>query len=75
MNKSIEQSVVYLSGLQTKSEKNLLDKFEGQRKKISLLSINFDKKLTAKIGSAITESAVLVSMNHFKGHEVTSFGG
>lgn len=75
MDKSIEKLVAYLSGWRTKSEKNLLDEFEEQIKKASLLSIDFDKKLAAKIGSAITESAVLVSMNHFKGHEVTSFGG
>jgi uncharacterized Fe-S center protein len=30
---------------------------------------------TAKIGSAIAEADVIVSMNHFKGHEQTGFGG
>lgn len=30
---------------------------------------------TAKIGSAIAEADVIVSMNHFKGHEMTGFGG
>ncbi|GHT43850.1 4Fe-4S ferredoxin [Bacteroidia bacterium] len=30
---------------------------------------------TAKIGAAIAESDIVVSMNHFKGHEQTGFGG
>ena len=30
---------------------------------------------TAKIGSAIADADVIVSMNHFKGHEQTGFGG
>jgi 2-oxoacid:acceptor oxidoreductase delta subunit (pyruvate/2-ketoisovalerate family) len=30
---------------------------------------------TAKIGSAIAEADVIVSMNHFKGHEQAGFGG
>jgi 2-oxoacid:acceptor oxidoreductase delta subunit (pyruvate/2-ketoisovalerate family) len=30
---------------------------------------------TAKIGSAIAEADVVVSMNHFKGHEQAGFGG
>jgi uncharacterized Fe-S center protein len=30
---------------------------------------------SAKIGSAITASDVIISMNHFKGHEMTGFGG
>jgi len=29
----------------------------------------------AKIGSAIADSDVIISMNHFKGHEMTGFGG
>jgi hypothetical protein len=169
MNKSIQKSVVYLTSLRTKPGKNLLDKFEALIKKAGILSIDFDKKLTAikihfgepgnlayirpnyvlrlvqllkkqgalpfltdsntlykgrrsngvdhiesafengfnpfatgcpviiadgikgteyreieinqkhcktaKIGSAIAESDVLISMNHFKGHELTGFGG
>jgi uncharacterized Fe-S center protein len=30
---------------------------------------------TAKIGSAIADSDILISMTHFKGHEMTGFGG
>ena len=30
---------------------------------------------SAKIGTAITEADVIISMNHFKGHEMTGFGG
>jgi uncharacterized Fe-S center protein len=30
---------------------------------------------TAKIGSAIAEADVILSLNHFKGHEQTGFGG
>jgi len=30
---------------------------------------------TAKIGSAIADSDVIISMTHFKGHEMTGFGG
>jgi uncharacterized protein len=30
---------------------------------------------SAKIGSAITDADVIISMNHFKGHELTGFGG
>jgi uncharacterized Fe-S center protein len=29
----------------------------------------------AKIGSSITAADILISMNHFKGHEMTGFGG
>jgi len=30
---------------------------------------------SAKIGSAIADADVIISMNHFKGHELTGFGG
>jgi uncharacterized Fe-S center protein len=30
---------------------------------------------SAKIGSAIADADILVSLNHFKGHEMTGFGG
>jgi hypothetical protein len=30
---------------------------------------------TAKIGSEIAEADIIISMNHFKGHELTGFGG
>lgn len=39
--------------------------------------IKIDMELTgsAKIGSAIADADVLISLNHFKGHELTGFGG
>lgn len=30
---------------------------------------------TAKIGTAIADADIVISMNHFKGHEMTGFGG
>ena len=30
---------------------------------------------SAKIGSAIADADIIISMNHFKGHELTGFGG
>lgn len=30
---------------------------------------------SAKIGSAVADSDIIVSLNHFKGHELTGFGG
>jgi uncharacterized Fe-S center protein len=30
---------------------------------------------SAKIGSAVADSDVIISLNHFKGHELTGFGG
>lgn len=37
--------------------------------------INQKNCKTAKIGSVIADSDVLISLNHFKGHEMTGFGG
>jgi len=37
--------------------------------------LNLEYSKTAKIGSAIADSDVIISMNHFKGHEMTGFGG
>ena len=39
--------------------------------------IVIDKKhcKTAKIGSAVADADILISLNHFKGHELTGFGG
>lgn len=37
--------------------------------------INLECCKTAKIGKAITESDILITMNHFKGHEMAGFGG
>jgi uncharacterized Fe-S center protein len=39
------------------------------------VEINQKNCKTAKIGSAIADADVFVSMNHFKGHEMTGFGG
>ena len=39
------------------------------------IPINLKYCKTAKIGAAIAEADVLVSMNHFKGHEQAGFGG
>ncbi|MBK8883451.1 MAG: DUF362 domain-containing protein [Bacteroidales bacterium] len=41
----------------------------------SEIKLDMEYCSTAKIGSAITASDVLISMNHFKGHEMTGFGG
>jgi len=41
----------------------------------SEISINQKYCKTAKIGSAIAEADIIVSLNHFKGHEQTGFGG
>jgi uncharacterized protein len=37
--------------------------------------INQEHCKTAKIGAAIADSDVVISMNHFKGHEMAGFGG
>ncbi|OFY68015.1 MAG: 4Fe-4S ferredoxin [Bacteroidetes bacterium RBG_13_43_22] len=39
------------------------------------ISINLDLCKTAKIGSAIADADIIITMNHFKGHELTGFGG
>jgi uncharacterized Fe-S center protein len=39
------------------------------------LPVNLKYCKTAKIGAAIAEADVIVSMNHFKGHEQAGFGG
>jgi uncharacterized protein len=39
------------------------------------VELNMEFCKTAKIGSAIVDSDVIISMNHFKGHEITGFGG
>jgi uncharacterized Fe-S center protein len=39
------------------------------------IPVNSDICDTAKIGSAIADADVLVSLNHFKGHEQAGFGG
>ncbi len=39
------------------------------------IEINGKYCKTAKIGTAIADADVIISMNHFKGHEQTGFGG
>jgi uncharacterized protein len=39
------------------------------------IELNTENCTSAKIGTAVAESDVLISMNHFKGHEMTGFGG
>jgi len=39
------------------------------------IPLNLECCSSAKIGSAIADSDVIISMNHFKGHELTGFGG
>jgi uncharacterized protein len=39
------------------------------------VEINQKNCRTAKLGKAITGSDIIISMNHFKGHELTGFGG
>ena len=46
-------------------------------KAIDFQEIPIDQKYckTAKIGAAIAEADIIISMNHFKGHEQAGFGG
>jgi uncharacterized protein len=39
------------------------------------IAVDLDLCKSAKIGSAITDSDVIITLNHFKGHELTGFGG
>ena len=39
------------------------------------IQIDLEYCASAKIGSAIADSDVIISLNHFKGHEMTGFGG
>lgn len=39
------------------------------------IEIGSELTASAKIGGAIVDSDILISMNHFKGHELTGFGG
>jgi uncharacterized Fe-S center protein len=39
------------------------------------INLNMEFCENAKIGTAIVDSDVLISLNHFKGHEMTGFGG
>jgi len=39
------------------------------------IELNLELCKTAKIGSAIADSDIIITLNHFKGHELTGFGG
>lgn len=39
------------------------------------IQLNLELTSSAKIGTAVAEADVIISMNHFKGHEMTGFGG
>jgi len=39
------------------------------------IPLNMEYCTSAKIGSSIAASDIIISMNHFKGHEMTGFGG
>lgn len=39
------------------------------------IPLNLKRCKTAKIGTAIADADIIISMNHFKGHEMTGFGG
>jgi len=39
------------------------------------IELNLEYCTSAKIGSAIADSDIIISLNHFKGHEMTGFGG
>jgi uncharacterized protein len=39
------------------------------------VDLNMEFCKSAKIGSSIADSDIIISMNHFKGHEMTGFGG
>jgi len=39
------------------------------------IELNMEYCASAKLGSAITDSDIIISMTHFKGHEMTGFGG
>lgn len=39
------------------------------------IEVNLELCKTAKIGSAVADADIIISMNHFKGHELTGFGG
>lgn len=41
----------------------------------TLVPINCDYVKEAKIGTALMDADIVISMNHFKGHENTGFGG
>ncbi len=39
------------------------------------IPLEMEYSTTAKIGSAIAAADIIISLNHFKGHEMTGFGG
>jgi uncharacterized Fe-S center protein len=39
------------------------------------IEVNLELCKSAKIGSAVADADIIISLNHFKGHELTGFGG
>ena len=39
------------------------------------IEIGMEYTKSAKIGSAVADADIIISMTHFKGHEMTGFGG
>jgi uncharacterized Fe-S center protein len=39
------------------------------------IEVNLELTGSAKIGAAIADADIIITMNHFKGHELTGFGG
>jgi uncharacterized protein len=39
------------------------------------IELNMEYCSSARIGSAIADSDIIITLNHFKGHEITGFGG
>ena len=66
----------YLNGfspLQTGCHVIIADGLKGTEE--TLIPINQEYVKNAKIGSAIASSDIVISVNHFKGHEMAGFGG
>lgn len=51
----------------------IADSVRGTEYREIILDMEYCKH--AKIGSAIADSDIIISMNHFKGHEISGFGG
>ena len=66
----------YLNGfspLQTGCHVIIADGLKGTNE--TLVPINGEYVKEAKIGAAIMDADILISLNHFKGHEMAGFGG
>ncbi len=61
------------SPFQTNANVIIADGLKGNDE--SIIDINLEYVKKAKIGRAINDADIIISMNHFKGHEATGFGG